>query len=159
LRAELANRTEIGRIAADYLKRGDLVPDELVFEMLAAPALEAAGHGGYGLDGFPRTLRQAEEAYRIAHEAAGIELQAVVHLTVGHDGCATDSGLGSNGKVALTTPSLALHTVSKCSTHKRSRSSVSTPDALLVDINGEQPVQKVFAYITAAIDRLRAGQN
>src|SRR5271170_3911129 len=63
LRAEVANGTSIGTVAADYLRRGDLVPDELVFEMLLTRVFEAARHGGYVLDGFPRTLRQAEAAY------------------------------------------------------------------------------------------------
>jgi adenylate kinase len=66
LRDEVTHGTRIGRIAAGYLERGDLVPDELVFEMLAEPVLEAARNGGYVLDGYPRTLRQAEEAYSLA---------------------------------------------------------------------------------------------
>ena len=68
LRAEVTNGTKIGKVAADYLRRGDLVPDELVFEMLLAPVLEAVRSGGYVLDGFPRTLRQAEVAYSVAQE-------------------------------------------------------------------------------------------
>ena len=160
LRAEVTDGTKIGLIAADYLKRGDLVPDELVFEMLSAPVLEAAAHGGYVLDGFPRTLRQAEEAYRIAHEVAGIELQAVIHLTVGRDELRnrllaraqregriddTEFGITHRFKVfdAETQPLLGFY----------------ARRALLVDIDGDQPVQKVFADTTAAIDRLRAGQN
>jgi adenylate kinase len=85
LRHEVTQRTKIGRIAADYLERGDLVPDELVFEILTTPLLEAARNGGYVLDGYPRTLRQAEEAYAMAQRLEGIELQAVVYLRVGHD--------------------------------------------------------------------------
>ena len=85
LRTEVAQGTKIGLIAADYLRRGDLVPDELVLEMLSVPVLEAASNGGYVLDGFPRTLRQAEEAYSVARQVEGIELQAVVHLRVSHD--------------------------------------------------------------------------
>ncbi len=160
LRAEVTNGTQIGRIAADYLKRGDLVPDELVFEILSAPVLEAAAHGGYVLDGFPRTLRQAEEAYRIAQEVAGIELQAVIHLAVGRDelrnrllaraqreGRIDDTEFGITHRFevfdAETQPLLGFY----------------ARRGLLVDINGEQPVQKVFADITAAIDGLRAGRN
>ena len=85
LRAEVANGTRIGRVAAEYLRKGDLVPDELVFEMLLPPLLEAARNGGYVLDGFPRNLRQAEEAYSVAQENEDIELQAVFSLRVGHD--------------------------------------------------------------------------
>jgi adenylate kinase len=82
LRQEVRADTEIGRAAVDYLRRGDLVPDELMFEMLAAPVLQASRRGGYVLDGFPRNLRQAEAAYQTAKEVEGIELQAVIHLDV-----------------------------------------------------------------------------
>ena len=85
LRAEVTNGTRIGRVAADYLRRGDLVPDELIFEMLAMPVLEATRNGGYVLDGFPRTLGQAEVAYSVAQEIKDVELQAVVYLRVSHD--------------------------------------------------------------------------
>jgi adenylate kinase len=82
LRQEVRADTEIGRAAVDYLRSGDLVPDELMFEMLAAPVLQASRRGGYVLDGFPRNLRQAEAAYQTAKEVEGIELQAVIHLDV-----------------------------------------------------------------------------
>jgi adenylate kinase len=157
LRAEVTQGTKIGLIAADYLKRGDLVPDELVIEMLAAPVLEAAGHGGYVLDGFPRTLRQAEEAYGVAQQIEGIELQAVVHLNVSQDELRhrllvraeqegrsddTDFAIAHRFKVfdAETQPLLGFY----------------AGRGLLVEINGEQPVERVFADITAAIDRLGA---
>src|SRR5580704_17006258 len=80
LRAEVARGTRIGKVAADYLRRGDLVPDELIFEVLSAPLLQAGSSGGYVLDGFPRTLRQAEAAYLKAQEVKDVELQAVVYL-------------------------------------------------------------------------------
>ena len=85
LRTEVINGTRIGKVAADYLRNGDLVPDELVFEMVLPRLLEAAHNGGYVLDGFPRTLRQAEEAYAVAQEREDIELQAVFSLRVGRD--------------------------------------------------------------------------
>jgi adenylate kinase len=84
-RKEVAAGTAIGRIARGYLRRGDLVPDDLVMQMLAGPVLRAARDGGYVLDGFPRTLRQAEEAYAWAKQSEGVELQAVVHLVVARD--------------------------------------------------------------------------
>jgi adenylate kinase len=85
LRQEVREGTEIGRTAADYLRRGDLVPDELIFQMLEGPVVEASRHGGYVLDGFPRNLRQAEVAFEATQRLVGIELQAVVHLEVGRD--------------------------------------------------------------------------
>ena len=65
LRQEVKAGTEIGRQASDYLRRGDLVPDELIFTALAESIIRASRQGGYVLDGFPRNLRQAKEAYRI----------------------------------------------------------------------------------------------
>src|SRR5271156_5441329 len=68
LRREIAADSEIGRTAIEYVRRGDLVPDDLIFRVLAEPLIEAARNGGYVLDGFPRNLHQAEEAYRVAKE-------------------------------------------------------------------------------------------
>src|SRR5579864_2065671 len=82
LRKEVAAETAIGRIAAGYLSRGDLVPDELVMQMLVGPVRRAVESGGYVLDGFPRTVRQAEESYAWAKQEGGVELMAVVHLVV-----------------------------------------------------------------------------
>ena len=56
LRAEVQGGSRIGKAAEDYLRRGDLVPDELVLRVLSSPILEAAKNGGFVLDGFPRTL-------------------------------------------------------------------------------------------------------
>jgi adenylate kinase len=65
------------RAALDYMRRGDLVPDSIVWEML----LERSGclrcGGGFLLDGFPRTLIQAESLRRLM-ENQGIVLNAVV---------------------------------------------------------------------------------
>src|ERR1700730_4106354 len=85
LRHEVVDGTKIGRVAAEYLERGDLVPDDLLFDMLLARVVNAARNGGYVLDGFPRTVRQAEEAYAVAQGLPGITLQAVVYLRVSID--------------------------------------------------------------------------
>jgi adenylate kinase len=59
-RANVASGTELGRAAQEYMDRGDLVPDDvviaMVMERLAADDCEA----GFVLDGFPRTVNQAE---------------------------------------------------------------------------------------------------
>jgi adenylate kinase len=160
LRAEVAQGSEIGRIAAAYMERGDLVPDELVLQMLTAPVLAAAQKGGYVLDGFPRTLRQAEEAYAVAQQIEGIELQAVIHLRVSHEELRkrlraradkegrvddTDSGMAHRFEVydSETYPLLAFY----------------AGRGILLEIDGEQTVDRVFADITTEIDRLRVGRD
>jgi adenylate kinase len=65
-RANVAEGTELGRAAQEYMDRGDLVPDDIVIEMTRDRMVEANEEGGYILDGYPRTLAQAEAAYRWA---------------------------------------------------------------------------------------------
>jgi adenylate kinase len=59
LRANVAQGTNLGKMAKEIMARGELVPDSLVDEMVAARLLEPDTARGYILDGFPRTLGQA----------------------------------------------------------------------------------------------------
>jgi adenylate kinase len=81
LRAEMRRGTEVGRRAASYVDRGELVPDEVVVDLITPAVAAAAGRGGYVLDGFPRNLAQARVADE-AWERRGIGLDAVVYLEV-----------------------------------------------------------------------------
>jgi adenylate kinase len=81
LRAHVNNGTAIGRQVSQYLASGDLVPDGIVMDILRKPVVEANKKGGYVLDGFPRTVEQAEIAYSVA-QTLGVEVQIVVHLEV-----------------------------------------------------------------------------
>jgi adenylate kinase len=160
LRAEVAHGTKIGRIAADYMKRGDLVPDELVIEMLSVPVLEAAGNGGYVLDGFPRTLRQAEEAYLVAQQFEGIELQAVIHLRVSRDELLNRLRVRAERERRIDDSEFGIaHRFKVFDVQTEPLLGFYARRGLLVDINGEQHAEDVFADITAAIDSLRAGQD
>jgi adenylate kinase len=60
LRGNVAKGTELGQLAKEIMSRGDLVPDSLVNEMVAARLQEPDTVRGYILDGFPRTLGQAD---------------------------------------------------------------------------------------------------
>lgn len=155
LRAEVARGTKIGKVAAVYLRRGDLVPDELVFEILSTPLLEAANNGGYILDGFPRTLGQAEVAYSVAQEIKGIELQAVVYLRVGHDELlkrlrarADVEGRTDDDEVTIN------HRFKVFETETEPLLDFYAGRGILLDINGEQSVEDVFGDITSAVDSL-----
>jgi len=59
LRANVAQGTSLGRVAKEIMGRGELVPDSLVDEMVAARLQQNDTVNGYILDGFPRTLGQA----------------------------------------------------------------------------------------------------
>jgi adenylate kinase len=81
LRAAVAAGTELGRKAGDIMERGALVPDDIVIGLIAE-RLDRSGEGtGYILDGFPRTIAQAEALDRLLAER-GKRLDAVVEMRV-----------------------------------------------------------------------------
>jgi adenylate kinase len=59
-RANVAEGTELGRTAQEYMDRGDLVPDDVVIAMVMDRLAERDCQSGFVLDGFPRTVNQAE---------------------------------------------------------------------------------------------------
>ena len=59
-RANVAEGTELGRAAQEYMDRGDLVPDDVVIAMVMERLAEGDCQAGFVLDGFPRTVNQAE---------------------------------------------------------------------------------------------------
>ena len=60
LRAQVAEETDLGRQAKEYMDAGDLVPDELIVEMITDRVGEGDARDGFLLDGFPRNEAQAE---------------------------------------------------------------------------------------------------
>ena len=62
LRAAVREDSELGREAAGYMERGQLVPDELVLKLIAERLQKKDARGGFILDGFPRNVMQAESA-------------------------------------------------------------------------------------------------
>ena len=79
LRAQARAGTRLGGEIAAYQARGDLVPDQIVLDVLTPAVVEAAAHGGYILDGFPRTLPQATAAAGLAARL-GVTLDAAIYL-------------------------------------------------------------------------------
>jgi len=85
LRAEIERGTGLGRQVAAYTARGDLVPDELIFDVLIPVVVAAAREtGGYVLDGFPRTMPQALRAAQFGVEL-GLTSDGVIFLSAPED--------------------------------------------------------------------------
>jgi len=80
-RAAVSSESEVGKLAAGYLARGELVPDQVVIDMIVPHVAEAAAAGGYLLDGFPRNVEQAT-AFADIEERLGVRLDAAIHLEV-----------------------------------------------------------------------------
>jgi adenylate kinase len=84
LRANAERDTELGRRAKTYMERGELVPDEVVIDTVLERVAGADCADGFALDGFPRTVPQAEALDRRLDEL-GRPLEATVSLEVGED--------------------------------------------------------------------------
>ena len=83
LRDHVARRTDLGRAVDAHLRRGELVPEEILLCIVgqAMIAARAAG-GGYVFDGVPRTMARARAGYKIAMEL-GMSATVAVHLRAG----------------------------------------------------------------------------
>lgn len=79
LRAEVEAGSPLGRRVADFMRRGDLVPDEVILDLLRPRLQAAAEQRGFLLDGFPRTMQQAQEAKQMA-EQEGFLADAAIYL-------------------------------------------------------------------------------
>lgn len=75
-RNNIKENTEIGQKAQEYMNAGELVPDEIVIEMLRQRIEQPDCEKGFILDGFPRTLKQAELLKEI------IDIDTVISLNV-----------------------------------------------------------------------------
>ncbi len=128
-----------------------------MFEMLSARVLDAARKGGYVLDGFPRTVRQAEEAHSIAQGVEGITLQAVVYLRVSRDELHNrlQARAVHEGRTDDTEAAIA-HRFEVFDAQTQPLLVFYAKRGLLLEINGEQTVEEVFADMIDALDRLPA---
>ena len=85
LRAEIKNGTELGKTAKGYIDNGQLIPDELMINILASVYDSfGADHAGVIFDGFPRTIAQAEALKAMLAER-GHNVAAMVELDVPED--------------------------------------------------------------------------
>lgn len=82
LRDHIRRGTELGKTADSFISKGQLIPDELMIEILDdVLEKEAAGKSGVVFDGFPRTIPQAEALKKLLQKR-GTDLHAVIGLEV-----------------------------------------------------------------------------
>ena len=81
LRAAVKEGTDLGKQAKAYMDRGDLVPDSLIMRIMEKRLQEDDCRKGFILDGFPRTIPQAEELKKLLAKL-NISLDMVVNLDV-----------------------------------------------------------------------------
>lgn len=83
LRAEIAAGTELGKKMSKIMATGELVPDEVVIEMIAKKIDNSKGSAGFLFDGFPRTVAQTISLEKMLNER-GMKIDSMLVLEVYH---------------------------------------------------------------------------
>lgn len=81
-REEQAKGTELGRLAKQHMERGELVPDEVTIKMVLGRIQRPDCARGYILDGFPRTLQQAQALAQALAASGSPGIERVVYIKV-----------------------------------------------------------------------------
>ncbi len=155
-RAAVSSDSEVGRLAAGYLARGELVPDPVVIDMMVPYVADAAAAGGYLLDGFPRTVEQAT-AFADAEERLGIRLDAVIHLQV--DSAELVRRLLERAAIAGRaddTPEVIERRLALYEQETEPLISYYRNRKILVSVNGAQPIDDVTHDILTGLKELPA---
>jgi adenylate kinase len=155
LREHVAKGTDIGRKAQSYMERGDLVPDDLVLTMLRKPVTEAAAGGGYVLDGFPRTVDQAQAAYAVAKDL-GVAVQVAVHLAV--DPASLIERLVERGRASGRsddTPDVIKHRIEVYEAQTQPLLAYYAERERLVQVNGNRPVDEVTWSVVVQLQKVQ----
>ena len=154
-RANIKNNTELGQKAKTYMDKGELVPDELVVDLIMDRFKEADCANGYVLDGFPRTIPQAE-ALDKALSANGESVDYAVNVEVPDEniinrmsgrracvGCgATYHILRDDDKPETVKNRLSVY-------HEQTQPLIEyySGKGVLKEVDGTQPMDDVFAAI------------
>jgi adenylate kinase len=84
LRAEISAGTELGRKMSTIMSKGELVPDEVVIEMIANKIDSSKSYSGFLFDGFPRTVAQTVALEKMLNDR-GMKIDCMLALDVEHD--------------------------------------------------------------------------
>jgi adenylate kinase len=151
LREQVAKGTELGKVAKEYMDLGDLVPDELVIEMTRDRMVQASEAGGYVLDGYPRTLAQAEAAYRWA-VARGIPFDLTLYFEIEEDELlARLAGRAREQHRSDDTEATVRHRLEVFATQTRPLVEYYQRRGILVRINAVGPIDAISERIFATL--------
>ena len=156
LRAAIAAETPLGRVVKPIVESGDLVPDELMVNLIRERLDDEDTRDGFILDGFPRTMAQAEALDSMLNEI-GRDLDIVFELQI-NDDVAVDR----LGKRAVEegrtddTPDAIARRLSEY--HEKTEPLVGyyRLRGNLVGIHGNKPIDDVFSEIQEALQAVTA---
>ena len=149
LRKHIAEGTSIGRAVRGYVERGDLVPDGIILDMLRKPVVAASLSRGYVLDGFPRTVQQAETGYSTARDL-GVAVQVAVHVDVPTEELVPR--LLARGRGAEDTAEVIAHRLEVYRQMTMPMLDYYTARERLITVNGSRPVAEVTWSILVQLE-------
>lgn len=150
LRSAVEEGTEFGRQAGEIMDRGDLVPDDVMVGVVTERlAKDDAVASGYLLDGFPRTVAQAEA---LAAMPNGDALQAVVNIDVPLDEVRTRMQLRAR---ADDTPEAIDRRLALYEAQTEPLIRFYEERGMLLVVDGLGTVDEIYARLVEAIDRIR----
>lgn len=174
LRAAMKEGTVLGKVAKEYVEKGGLVPNEVMIGIIKERLKEDDCRNGFILDGFPRSIPQAEEL-----DAMGVRIDAVLSINVDDDviiermsGRRVCSGCGASYHVIYNAPANE-NTCDKCSSplyirpddaadtvkvrldtyHKQTEpvKQYYAEKGILVEVNGQNEVEETTALVFEAL--------
>ena len=147
LRAEIKNGTELGKTAKGYIDQGQLIPDELMIDILASVFDSFKDSKGVIFDGFPRTIAQAEALKKMLAER-GQDVSVMLDLEVRLIKRGKDSGRADDNEETI---KKRLHVY-----HSQTSPLIDwyKNEKKYQHINGLGTMDGIFADICEAVDKL-----
>ena len=177
LRAHVKNDTKLGQKTKEFMQKGELVTDSLILEMMEVRFKEKDCENGFILDGFPRTIKQAEALDNL-FKKTNQKLNHVIVIDVEDDEIVSrmsgrrmhpESGRvyhikynppKNEGKDDITNEPLIIRDDDKEETvrnrllvyHNQTKPLINYYDNNVITINGSQPIEKVKSSIIESIN-------
>ncbi|MCY4162363.1 MAG: adenylate kinase [Flavobacteriaceae bacterium] len=154
-RKHISNKTTLGKSVQAYLDRGDLVPDQVTIDMLENEFQNIENPKGYILDGFPRTVGQAESLEQFFHRLK-LKLNGVISIEV--DQQLLIERLLNRGKISRRTDDLDIR---KINNRFQEYDQKTNPliefyqtRKLFYSVNGHGTIEEISQRLYQLIDRL-----
>lgn len=153
LRKQIAEGTELGKIADSYISKGHLIPDDLMVDILAQEVDRLRPQSnGFIFDGFPRTIPQAEELKKML-ERRGEEVHSVIGLEVADEELmerlvkrGAESGRSDDNPETINKRLKVYHSTTS------PLKDYYTKEGKYTSIHGSGHVDEIFSRIVEAID-------
>jgi adenylate kinase len=159
LREAMTAESELGRRVKPIYERGELVPDDLVVALIRERLGQGGTNGGFVLDGFPRTVAQAE-ALDVMLEEMGRELEAVLEFQLGEEeafrrllGRAEEQGRTDD------TPDVIRRRITVYREQTEPLVAYYLGRGILVGIDADRTVDEVYAQIEDVIQQLEVRES